>query len=88
MIRRRAGVAASDVYSSTKRRGMRPAVGRARRIGGVRGEVKAKASATVIAAKACCDFMLSSVAGKGPSLQARMYTQSGRGSFAAPALGL
>jgi len=46
-------------------------------IGGVRGEGKGEGERDRHRCKGVFDFMLSSVAGKVPSLQARMYTQSG-----------
>src|SRR5258706_2394002 len=87
MVRRRAGIAALRRIQLDQRRGMRPAVGRARRIGGVRGEGKGERGRHrckgVFRFHACFRRREGFLPYRGA-----WYTQSGRGSFAAPALGL
>jgi hypothetical protein len=93
MIRRRAGIAALRRIQLDQRRGMRPAVGRARRTGGVRGEGKGEGKGEGERERHRCKGVFRFHAffrrweGFLPYKRA-WYTQSGRGSFAALALGL
>src|SRR6266850_1630766 len=89
MIRRRAGIAALRRIQLDQRRGMRPAVGRARRIGGARGEGKGKGERGRHRCKGVFRFHAFFRRREGfLPYRGAWYTQRGRGSFAAAALGL